>query len=172
MKKKEIEWENVPMDDNEVRTAQYMLDDTRLQVLVNENKLELYKYQIDNNIPKSISRNIIQSMKKDLVKYEENMKELCDKDAKDCELSDGEKSDKEIILKSTIKSCRQQIEEEKLRIELNLPARKLNQQIIDTEDTLKKNESNLKVYQNMVRNKTRKVIKSQIQLSEQVEDSK
>lgn len=163
MKKQEIEYEDVPLKENEIRESQYMLDDHKLQILTNKNKLELLQYQIDNNIPKSILRNNIVVMKEDIKEYEEKWSKLGEKD---CKLSEEEKVDKKIVLMSTIKSCQQQIGEKELQIKLNLPSRDLNQVIEKVKGELNRFESNMKVYHKMIRNKTRRVPKPRLQLSE------
>lgn len=160
MKKIKIEYETVPLRKNEVREAQYMLDDHKLKILNNKNKLELLQYQIDNDIPKSIIRNNIISMKEHLKNYKKDLNKL-EKE----EISELEKADKKIILLSTMKSCKQQIGEKELEIKLNLPSRDLNKVIEKTEEELNRSEHNFKVYQKMVRNKTKRVVKQRVQLS-------
>lgn len=168
MKKEEIEWEDVPLNDNEIRIAQYQLDESKLQILENKNKLELMRYKIDNNVSKSMSRNLIRLMKRDLKKFETDLKKLA---SKECELTEEQKSDEKLIIEFTIKECVQKIEETELNIKHNLNARLANQTMGDIEDKLKVIENNMKVYQNMVRNKVRKVVKPRVQLSDKEGDN-
>ena len=168
MKKEEIEYEDVKLTEEEVRNAKYGLDDCKLNILVNKNKLELLKYNVDNDIPKSVAREGLRKMERDLEELEEKLIQMEKPEGEDFT---GEEIDKRIILESTIKSCKQKIEEKDLEIKLGLPSRDLNMVISKTEEELKRFESGLKEFQYAIRNKTRKVMKPRIQLEKKSEES-
>lgn len=170
MKQKDIEYEDIPLTDNEVREAQYKFDDHKLQILSHENKIELLQYQLDNDIPKSIARNKVIEMKKDIKRMEEDFEKL-DKGEEDLvkKMSDEEIKDRKIVLVSTIKSCKQKIKEEELKIYLNLPSRDINQVLSSAEKETKRLKDNMRAHHNAVRNKTRRVARPRVQLSEKGE---
>lgn len=183
MKKQKIEFENIKMNEEEVRLARYMFDDHKIKILKNKNKLKLLQYQLDNDIPKCLSRNVIKSMEKDIVKYKDQLNDLRKgvtlpseddleyetrvKVKKEVdEMTEEDKLNNEEIVKSTILDCKQQIEAEKLEYELRISTRKINQAMDNIKDTLKLDEGNMKIYQRMVRTKTRQEPKKRIQLEE------
>ena len=155
-KKNKIEYDLIPMSEEELREAKYNLDSCESRILQLENSIKLRAFERENEVNERVLKEKIKGEKKDL--------EKCKKDLAELKESEDNYEDKSLKLKHEILYGTLSIKEDETDLHLKLPSRNLN--VLDRKDLdqLRVLRLNMKVFKDQFRNKVKKVPKQHVQL--------
>lgn len=163
MKEQKLEYDLVKLSNIELIQTKYNLDAYKVKILKTKNKIKLMKLQLDHGIPLKGLKMQIDDLKKAIKDTQDKIKEL-EKKEDIISISSKEKYGYKL------EDLKCNLSERQLELKLNLPMRDINEALRFAENELKRDEMQMKMYQDRFRNKVKKVPRQQIQLAEENQD--